>query len=63
MNPKPHSDFTAAKQPQHELSTFGAHCRRCGKGLQQIEHGAECVSDDAIRLSAVVGRMRRAAAR
>jgi hypothetical protein len=57
MKPKPKPPPPG---PQHEVNASFTACWRCGKGLQQIEHGAECVSDEAVALGLLWQRMRRA---
>jgi hypothetical protein len=60
MMQKPRPTARPAASPQHDLAPSTLLCRRCDKGAQQIEHGAECVSDEAVALGLLWQRMRRA---
>lgn len=58
------------KIPEHDWAPGLVWCLRCGKTYQQVELGAECVTDGQIAdreqahaLSRVYGRLRRAADR
>lgn len=63
---KPHSDKDKPKGPQHDFPAawYGnVACQRCHRAIEDITMtGAPCVSDEAVKLSEVVGRLRRATA-
>jgi hypothetical protein len=63
MMRKPHSDFAKVVGPEHDFPAawYGnCACRRCGIDLVTVEETQRpCVTDEAIALGRVVGRMRK----